>query len=54
MFFRLVHDRELQFFDGSRLMGKDKYEKIKEENNLTDQDMTDRSVYRNDFNFSDR
>ena len=44
IFFRLVHDRELQLFDGSRLMGKDKYDKIKEENDLTDQDMADRSV----------
>ena len=42
LIFRLVHDRELQLFDGSRLINKDKYETIKQDNNLTDKDMAER------------
>lgn len=40
---RLVHDRELQLFDGTRLIGKDRYEAIKKEHDLTDEDMKQRS-----------
>ena len=39
---RLIHDRELSLFDGTRLLRDDRYDAIKEENNLTDQDMQER------------
>ncbi|XP_062588748.1 von Willebrand factor A domain-containing protein 8-like [Saccostrea cucullata] len=42
---RLIHDRELQLFDGTRLLRNDRYEQIKTDNELTDQDMKDRQVY---------
>jgi len=42
---RLVHDRELQLYDGSRLLGQDKYDVIKEENGLSDKEMADRGVH---------
>ncbi|KAH3874331.1 hypothetical protein DPMN_037573 [Dreissena polymorpha] len=41
---RLVHERELQLFDGTRLVGKDRYELIKSEHNLNDEDMKERQV----------
>ncbi|KAI0224510.1 von Willebrand factor A domain-containing protein 8 [Lamellibrachia satsuma] len=40
---RLIHDRELSLFDGTRLLRHDRYDKIKEENKLTDEDMTNRA-----------
>ncbi|WAR13710.1 VWA8-like protein [Mya arenaria] len=43
---RLVHDRELQLFDGSRLLGKERYEAVKAENNLTDAEMEERGILR--------
>lgn len=42
--FRLVHDRELQLFDGTRLLGKHRYDAIREENGFTDSDMAERWV----------
>jgi len=41
---RLLHDRELQLYDGTRLIGQDKYELIKSEHGLTDEDMVVRRV----------
>eukprot|EP00092_Neocalanus_flemingeri_P037789 GFUD01041137.1.p1 GENE.GFUD01041137.1~~GFUD01041137.1.p1 ORF type:complete len:1900 (+),score=456.60 GFUD01041137.1:60-5702(+) len=41
---RLVHDRELQLYDGSRLIGSDKFELIKEENGFSDQEMIERGI----------
>lgn len=38
-FFRLVHDRELQLHDGKRLINSDRYNAIKSECNLTDEDL---------------
>ena len=35
-FSRLIHDRELSLFDGSRLLRQDRYDDIKEENGYTD------------------
>ena len=43
-FDRLVHDRELQLFDGTRLIGKEKYDEIKSELSLTDEQMAERYV----------
>ncbi|KAI0224175.1 von Willebrand factor A domain-containing protein 8 [Lamellibrachia satsuma] len=43
---RLIHDRELSLFDGTRLLRHDRYDKIKEENKLTDEDMTNRGVFK--------
>jgi hypothetical protein len=42
---RLVHDRELSLFDGSQLLRKDKYDAIKKELGLSDEEMTHRSIY---------
>ncbi len=41
---RLIHDRELTLFDGTRLLSQDKYVSIKEENQLSDEDMKNRWV----------
>ena len=41
---RLIHDREVQLYDGTRLVGQDKYDSIKQEQGLTDQQMQDRGV----------
>ena len=37
-----MNDRELQLFDGTRLLSVERYEDIKKETGLTDQDMKDR------------
>ncbi|XP_064614845.1 von Willebrand factor A domain-containing protein 8-like [Liolophura sinensis] len=42
---RLVHDRELTLFDGTRLLRHDRYEQIKETYDLTDTDMINRSIF---------
>lgn len=42
---RLIHDRELQLFDGTRLLEHDRYEQIKTDNELSDQDMKERKVF---------
>lgn len=36
---RLVQDREVQLYDGKRLIRHDRYDEIKEKNNLKDEDM---------------
>ncbi|ELU02005.1 hypothetical protein CAPTEDRAFT_192877 [Capitella teleta] len=43
---RLIHDRELSLFDGSRLLRHDKYDAIKEKNSFSDAQMTERGVFR--------
>ena len=42
IYFRLIHDRELTLFDGTRLIRKDKYDEIKANNELSDEQMTER------------
>ncbi|XP_064638932.1 von Willebrand factor A domain-containing protein 8-like [Lineus longissimus] len=42
---RLVHDRELSLFDGSQLLRKDKYDTIKQELSLSDEEMTHRAIF---------
>ncbi len=44
MFCRLIHDRELTLFDGTRLLRQDKYDAIKEEQGLSDQEMADTNI----------
>ena len=41
---RLIHDRELQLYDGTRLIDRSKYDLIKEENGWSDSEMTERGV----------
>jgi len=41
---RLIHDRELQLYDGTRLMDQSKYDLIKEENGWSDSEMAGRGV----------
>ncbi|XP_064465910.1 von Willebrand factor A domain-containing protein 8-like isoform X2 [Ornithodoros turicata] len=43
---RLVQDRELQLFDGKRLLRHDRYDSIKSSSGLSDQDMESRKLYR--------
>ena len=43
-FVRLIHDRELTLFDGTRLTSQDRYEKIKADQNLSDEQMTEKLV----------
>lgn len=42
---RLIHDRELQLFDGTRLLRHDRYEQIKANNEMTDEDMKEHKVF---------
>ncbi|XP_056637109.1 von Willebrand factor A domain-containing protein 8 isoform X2 [Diorhabda sublineata] len=42
---RLVHDREMQLYDGKRLIGKNRYEILKKNYNLTELDLTQKGVY---------
>uniref|UniRef100_A0A1A7X2M3 von Willebrand factor A domain-containing protein 8 n=3 Tax=Iconisemion striatum TaxID=60296 RepID=A0A1A7X2M3_9TELE len=41
---RLLHDRELDLYDGTRLLRWDRYQNMKERLQLTDQQMQDRSI----------
>lgn len=41
---RLIHDRELQLFDGSRLLRHDRYQQIKTDLNLTDEQMSEKGI----------
>jgi hypothetical protein len=41
---RLVQDRELQLFDGTRLTSEEKYEDLKEAEGLSDQDLEARGI----------
>ena len=36
---RLVHDRELQLYDGTRLISEERYEKIRQEKGMTEEEM---------------
>ncbi|XP_065149109.1 von Willebrand factor A domain-containing protein 8 [Paramisgurnus dabryanus] len=42
---RLLHDRELNLYDGTRLLRWDRYQTLKEELQLSDQDLQDRSIF---------
>lgn len=43
---RLIHDRELQLYDGTRLLNSSTYDAIKANHNFTDEDMTGLGVLR--------
>lgn len=40
----LVHDRDIQLYDGKRLVRHDRYEEIKKRNNMTDEDMSSSQI----------
>uniref|UniRef100_A0A8C6UA26 von Willebrand factor A domain-containing protein 8 n=1 Tax=Neogobius melanostomus TaxID=47308 RepID=A0A8C6UA26_9GOBI len=42
---RLLHDRELDLYDGTRLLRWDRYQVLKEELQLTDQQLQERSIF---------
>ncbi|XP_017926659.1 von Willebrand factor A domain-containing protein 8 [Manacus vitellinus] len=42
---RLVHDRELTLYDGTRLLRKDRYQNLKEELQLSDEKLRERSTF---------
>ncbi|XP_051781637.1 von Willebrand factor A domain-containing protein 8 [Erpetoichthys calabaricus] len=42
---RLIHDREIALYDGTRLIPADRYQSLKEVHKLTDEDMQKRSVF---------
>uniref|UniRef100_A0A8C7MNZ3 von Willebrand factor A domain-containing protein 8 n=1 Tax=Oncorhynchus kisutch TaxID=8019 RepID=A0A8C7MNZ3_ONCKI len=42
---RLLHDRELSLYDGSRLLRWDRYQALKEELQLTDEQLRERSIF---------
>ncbi|XP_078476161.1 von Willebrand factor A domain-containing protein 8 isoform X3 [Lampetra planeri] len=42
---RLVHDRELTLYDGSRLIGADRYEVLQREAGLSSEQLTERGVF---------
>ncbi|CAL8266675.1 unnamed protein product [Lota lota] len=42
---RLLHDRELSLYDGTRLLRWDRYQTLKEQLELTDQQLQDRSIF---------
>lgn len=44
-FSRLLHDRELDLFDGTRLMRWDRYQMLKEQLQFSDQQLQDRYIY---------
>ncbi len=41
---RLIHDRELSLFDGTRLLRHDRYEEIKAKNGYNDEEMLHRGI----------
>lgn len=41
-FFRLLHDRELSLYDGTRLLRWDRYQALKEEVQLSDEELQQR------------
>ncbi|KAF4526552.1 hypothetical protein B566_EDAN009123 [Ephemera danica] len=43
---RLVHDRELQLYDGRRMLRSDRYDEIKSKHSLSDQDLANIGVLR--------
>ncbi|KAM4558944.1 von Willebrand factor A domain-containing protein 8 [Odontesthes bonariensis] len=42
---RLLHDRELDLYDGTRLLRWDRYQTVKEQLQLSDQQLQDRSIF---------
>ncbi|GAB5566369.1 von Willebrand factor A domain-containing protein 8 isoform X1 [Prionailurus iriomotensis] len=42
---RLIHDRELSLYDGSRLLREDRYMRLKEELQLSDEQLRKRSIF---------
>ncbi|CAO2591668.1 von Willebrand factor A domain-containing protein 8 [Lemmus lemmus] len=42
---RLIHDRELSLYDGSRLLREDRYLSLKQRLQLTDEQLQDRSIF---------
>ncbi|XP_058438588.1 von Willebrand factor A domain-containing protein 8 isoform X2 [Marmota monax] len=42
---RLIHDRELSLYDGSRLMRKDRYMRLKQELQMSDEQLQKRSIF---------
>ncbi|XP_077393200.1 von Willebrand factor A domain-containing protein 8 isoform X1 [Festucalex cinctus] len=42
---RLLHDRELDLYDGTRLLRWDRYQALKEEQNFTDEQLKERSIF---------
>ena len=42
MFCRLINERELQLFDGTRLLSTERFESVKEETGLTDQQLAEK------------
>ena len=42
---RLIHDRELQLFDGTRLMRSDRYKNLKASSGLSDEEMKEKKVH---------
>ncbi|XP_033638187.1 von Willebrand factor A domain-containing protein 8-like [Asterias rubens] len=42
---RLVHDRDISLFDGTRLLKDDRYQTLKQQTGLTDEQMKDRSIF---------
>ncbi|XP_078693816.1 von Willebrand factor A domain-containing protein 8-like isoform X5 [Branchiostoma floridae x Branchiostoma belcheri] len=42
---RLVHDRELTLHDGTRLLRQDRYEAVKTEHQITDEEMATRMIF---------
>ncbi|KAG7467129.1 hypothetical protein MATL_G00150010 [Megalops atlanticus] len=42
---RLIHDRELALYDGTRLLRSDRYQALKEELQLSDQELQQRSIF---------
>ena len=46
LYFRLVHDRELQLYDGSRLLHDKRYDAIKKKSNLSDEEMLAKGLHR--------
>ncbi|XP_041358414.1 von Willebrand factor A domain-containing protein 8-like [Gigantopelta aegis] len=41
---RLVHERELQLYDGTRLLQQDKYQDVKEKTKLTDEQLREKQI----------
>lgn len=42
---RLLHDRELELYDGTRLLRRDRYQALKEELQFSDQQLQERSIF---------
>ncbi|KAL2310830.1 hypothetical protein Nmel_002507, partial [Mimus melanotis] len=42
---RLIHDRELTLYDGTRLLREDRYQNLKEELQLSDEKLQERSIF---------